>query len=676
MVVVPLTPQDRHQGVIAPVHIQHQEGDRVSLEHHVLDRAAELKNLNPLTQSDEVGVIAQVNIQHQEDDRVSLDQVRCPPVVVTHNCKVPTIQQVLDTADELIKNNPLTQCINVWKNELTLLVEHAHNNPTEWNKTPEELQLETEWLLKGLAQGFVVIQTDHAPPGYRLDNYPVPDEHMAAIRKDTNEDADAQCVIEVSDEPKWLTPLFVREETDKIRVLRDYSIKKGPLRTQEWFQSVNDTAWHDSFQMMSVDDAFVHMRPGCSMAKIDIKKAFRVVPISPSNYEHMAFKVGNKYYLETRLAFGLKNAPEIFQRITRAVYLMMRRRGIHAVVVYIDDFWISAATAAECQLAYDCLLQLLTSLGFMVSIKKCEPPTQSIRFLGVQLDSDADRDGSNRMQASVPIEKLTALKQLCGECITKQLLTIKKAQSLLGKLASVAKVVFAGRPFVRRIINSITTAEREGRLVQVDAQLKGDLIFWLRYASECNGQTHILQTPHIHPAFFSTDACLKGIGGFLHGKFFHAQLTRLARHSKREHRQHRNLWPGGTGIPTHIGYIELFAVWWALVLWQRELQGYTMQVFIDNSSVMHALRTGTHKNPAYMRLIRKIYWLMASSGFRLLPVPITSKANVLSDILSREGPTEEFHAAVVSWKTRFEATEQYYAPLRDTRLQLALVTHQ
>ena len=97
------------------------------------------------------------------------------------------------------------------------------------------------------------------------------------------------------------------------------------------------------------------------MAKIDLKSAYRSIPIHPSNYAGTGLKwkfKGNKvkftYFVDTRLPFGGKRSPEIFNRLTQAVRHIMAKKRFNAVVVYLDDFLVIGETKEACQAAFEC----------------------------------------------------------------------------------------------------------------------------------------------------------------------------------------------------------------------------------------------------------------------------------------------------------------------------------
>ena len=52
--------------------------------------------------------------------------------------------------------------------------------------------------------------------------------------------------------------------------------------------------------------------PGASMAKLDLKAAYRHVPVHPDDQSLLAIRWGGTTYLDTALPFGLCSAPKLF----------------------------------------------------------------------------------------------------------------------------------------------------------------------------------------------------------------------------------------------------------------------------------------------------------------------------------------------------------------------------
>ena len=92
---------------------------------------------------------------------------------------------------------------------------------------------------------------------------------------------------------------------------------------------------------------------------------------------------------DTRLPFGARKSPAIFNRLTQAVVRMMIRSGEPYVTVYLDDFFVCGPDFRSCKATLDALISLLRSLGFQINWSKVVDPCQRLCFLGVIIDTTA-----------------------------------------------------------------------------------------------------------------------------------------------------------------------------------------------------------------------------------------------------------------------------------------------
>ena len=94
---------------------------------------------------------------------------------------------------------------------------------------------------------------------------------------------------------------------------------------------------------------------------------------------------------------------EIFHRPTQAVRRIMGKRGFMNMIVYLDNFHVIGATRSAPIPMKSWLLQLLQDLGFTISQRKLMPPTCTLTFLGVDLDTVS-------CSTALPQEKFTNAK--------------------------------------------------------------------------------------------------------------------------------------------------------------------------------------------------------------------------------------------------------------------------
>ena len=202
-----------------------------------------------------------------------------------------------------------------------------------------------------------------------------------------------------------------KPDSTEVRLIHDCSRPIG--------RGLNDYIETQSFQFQTLDDAIKLLGPNFFMAKIDLRHAYRSVPIHHTNFAATGLRWQFKghdhftYMYDTRLPFGAKSSPEIFHRLTQSVRRMMARRGFNAVVVYLDDFLVVGQTKQECQLAFDTLLQLLQDLGFQISWRKVIGPTQKLALLGVELDT-------LKCEMALPQAKLEDLHQVVTAFLSRR----------------------------------------------------------------------------------------------------------------------------------------------------------------------------------------------------------------------------------------------------------------
>ena len=119
--------------------------------------------------------------------------------------------------------------------------------------------------------------------------------------------------------------------------------------------SVNDNIPHEcsSVHYATISDAIAAVKregAGCSMAKTDIKSAFWIIPIHPSDFPLMGMKWDNLYYFDVSLAMGLSSSCAIFEAFSSSLeWLALHRLGASAVLHILDDFLFIASSESKCR---------------------------------------------------------------------------------------------------------------------------------------------------------------------------------------------------------------------------------------------------------------------------------------------------------------------------------------
>ena len=471
--------------------------------------------------------------------------------------------------------------------------------------------IDKEFILNGLRNGFDIIDIDASPTKVHCDNHrsaqPGSPLYDRASKQILHEIGMGNYEV-VSEPPDIISPLGVLEKPDGgVRLIHDCSMPPG--------RAVNDYSteeWHLKFAR--VDDAAALVTEGCFMAKVDISSAYRHVPISRHSQRVTGLKwqFGTKtvFLKDTKLCFGARLAPGVFHRLSQAVKRMLKRKGLSATVVYLDDFFIKANNFHECLEALNMVINLLRKLGFHINWKKVTDPCTKIVFLGIEIDS-------LNMCLRLPDDKLYQIRDELLLFHTRKRASKKQLQSLAGKLNFCASVVFGGRVFLRRIIDSINLLKAENHKMKLTEGIRADISWWQSFMSTFNGKSMLLDRQHIQSTF--TDSCTQAGGGIYQGDWFYINWGLD--------------WPFVSHL--HINSKEILAAFLAVRRWAPCWKNKRIFIHSDNVTTVSAINKGTSRNPFIMACLRQLFWLSAMYNFHISARFLPGLSNTVADDISR-----------------------------------------
>eukprot|EP00731_Ephydatia_muelleri_P032887 Em0024g431a len=170
------------------------------------------------------------------------------------------------------------------------------------------------------------------------------------------------------------------------------------------------------------------------MAKIDLKAAFRLIPVQAADWVHLGICWRGQFYVDTCLPFGLRSAPALFNHYAEALDWIMANNYGAQLLHYLDDFLLVGPPGKDtCQEAMSRMLTVCDQLGIPVASEKLEGPTTALTFLGIVLDTSAQ-------QLRLPPDKLEELTALIRSWLSRHKATKWELLSLIGKLSFAAKL--------------------------------------------------------------------------------------------------------------------------------------------------------------------------------------------------------------------------------------------
>lgn len=431
--------------------------------------------------------------------------------------------------------------------------------------------------------------------------------------------------IKAKTKPAIISPLAAIPKDDgSIRLIHDASRPEG--------YALNDYTENHSVKYKTIKDACKLAKRGYFCAKIDLKNAYRKVGVHPDDYKAtgIAWKFHDQeeetYLFDSRLCFGSKCGPSHFTRISNAVTRIAQRHGYESVLCYIDDFLLVFESRKKCNEALHFLLSLLRRLGFDISWKKVVCPTQTIQFLGIEIDTRECVLSLGEKKLSELHAKLLAFKNRARA-------SKRQLQSLAGSLNWACQVLRGGKFFLRRILDNISHMVGPNHKIRLTNEFNADLSWWLCYLHDFNGKVYYrdLSDVHVH-----VDACKKACGLFYAGRWKYSVF--------------KYDWPLVDSM--HINYKEVCAVVDSVRQWAPEWSGRTVVIHTDSAVAKAVINKGRSKNSYINSLLRNMCWLSLKYAFDIRAIHVPGVINSIPDCISRlhePGKLENLTALLSNW---------------------------
>ena len=108
-----------------------------------------------------------------------------------------------------------------------------------------------------------------------------------------------------------------------------------------------------------VAEKVFELGPGAQLAKIDVKSAYRIVPVHPDDRPLLGMLWQDRLYIDASLPFGLRSTPKLFNAIADALEWIARHQGVELLWHYLDDFiTMGHPDSEECHLHLQALCEV------------------------------------------------------------------------------------------------------------------------------------------------------------------------------------------------------------------------------------------------------------------------------------------------------------------------------
>ena len=253
------------------------------------------------------------------------------------------------------------------------------------------------------------------------------------------------------------------------------------------------------------------------MGKMDLKNAFRLLPVRRLDWHLLGIFWHNHWYLYKCLPFGLRSSPFLFNQLAEALeWILIHNYGIPNLIHYLDNFFTAGSPhSQECHNNMGFMASLCARINAPLKAEKTEGPSTTLTFLGIEHNSAT-------MTASISADRKEELIHTLRRTLASRTCTKRTLLSLIGKLSFACKVVPPGRIFLRRLIDLSTTVSRLHHHVTLNSMAKADLHWWLTFLPPWSGTSLLLQTEWTPAPDMQLyiDASDLGYGGYWAGRWF------------------------------------------------------------------------------------------------------------------------------------------------------------
>lgn len=337
-------------------------------------------------------------------------------------------------------------------------------------------------------------------------------------------------------------------------------------------------------------------------SKIDMESGFHQILIEEKDREKTAFSVNGAKYQFTRMPFGLKNAPSIFQR---AIDDVLRPFIGKFAYVYMDDVIIFSKTESEHLDHITKIVEALTSSHMKISSEKSSFFEKKIEFLGHVVSQ-------NRI--SVDPRKIETIKNYPLPT------TLKQLRSFLGLSGYYRKFIENYATILKPL--TVYLGNDNGKIgarasSKTEIELDHNAIQAFNFIKiKLQERMELYQPDYSKPFELTTDASDMGIGGVL------SQQKNIITFVS------RNLSPNEQILATNEK--ELLAIIWSLQSLRNYLYGIAdLTIYTDHQPLTLSV---SEKNTNLK--IKRWKAILEESGAKIEYKP--GNQNVVADALSRQ----------------------------------------
>ena len=212
----------------------------------------------------------------------------------------------------------------------------------------------------------------------------------------------------------------------------------------------------DSREADFKDEITDHVMSTIFLAKSDLKSAFKILPILPSQRKFLVMKCASPqtgktmYLVEKCLPFGTSLSCARFQLFSESLRNLVEfaTQCHFQVTNYLDDFLFISTSEEETNDMVRKFMELCNRMGCPISMDKMEWAASAIIFLGILLNGRIHT-------LSIPENKRVKALGMIDWALAKKKVTVKFIQQPTGTLNFINRAIVPGRAFTKRMYEKL-----------------------------------------------------------------------------------------------------------------------------------------------------------------------------------------------------------------------------
>ena len=180
---------------------------------------------------------------------------------------------------------------------------------------------------------------------------------------------------------EWVNSMVVVNKGTKIRICIDP-------------KDLNRAIMREHFPLKTIEDVIANMPHAKYFSKLDAVSGFWQIQLDEMSSKLCTFNTPFGRYRFTRMPFGIKSAPEVFQKIM--TQMVEHIEGAEAI---IDDILVWGATQEEHDLRLRKVLDRAKEFNLKLNREKCEIRRSEVKYVGHMLTRDGVKADPEKIRA-------------------------------------------------------------------------------------------------------------------------------------------------------------------------------------------------------------------------------------------------------------------------------------